>query len=55
MGITKAQAMQRLDQITTADELRRLIREIDTKGIGGTTLLWSGAAGAYGKNSKQKI
>lgn len=55
MGLTKAQAIQRLKSITTADELRRLILEIDANAIGETTLLWSGAAGEYGKNSNLKI
>lgn len=47
MGLTKAQAIERLDKVATADELRQLIRELDTTGTGTTTLLWSGIAGEH--------
>lgn len=49
MRLTKAQANARLSTITTAEELRKLIRELDTKGSGTNTLLWSGYAGSYGE------
>lgn len=55
MGITKAQANARLRSITTADGLRRLIREIDTTGSGDITLLWSGSAADYTKDGKVRI
>lgn len=55
MSITKAQANARLSEVTTAEQLRSLIKEIDTKGTGEKTLLWSGNAGQYGKNGEVKI
>jgi hypothetical protein len=44
MSLTKAQANARLSKITTAEQLKELIRELDTKGDGSRTLLWSGFA-----------
>ncbi|MFN9623993.1 MAG: hypothetical protein ACK587_14370, partial [Cyanobacteriota bacterium] len=55
MGLTKAQATARLQEITTADQLRKLIRELDTTGTGTTTLLWSGAAGEHEIETKTRI
>ena len=48
MSLTKEQANQRLQEIETPEQLRDLIRQIDVKGDGRTTLLWSGPAGFYG-------
>lgn len=50
-----AQANLRLSTITTAEELRRLIKQIDTTGTGSKTLLWSGKAGIYGKDGEKFI
>jgi RTX calcium-binding nonapeptide repeat (4 copies) len=55
MGLTRAQAIDRLDKITTADQLRELIQQLDTKGSPGTTIFWSGSAGEYGEGRKNKI
>jgi len=55
MGLTNHQAISRLANVTTAKELRELIRELDTSGISGTTLLWSGTAGEYDVNLQNKI
>lgn len=55
MSLTKAQANARLSKINTADELRKLISEIDTKGDGHTTLLWSGYAAPSGRTTSDGI
>jgi hypothetical protein len=55
MSLTKAQANARLSKINTADELRKLISEIDTKGDGNTTLLWSGYAAPSGRTTSDGI
>ncbi|MFO0059101.1 MAG: calcium-binding protein [Cyanobacteriota bacterium] len=55
MPLTKAQANARLGEVTTAQELRDLINEIDTTGTGTKTLLWSGYAGKLGQNNGEGI
>lgn len=55
MSLTKTQANLRLQSIQTVEELRKLIRSIDTIGTGGTTLLWSGTAGLHGPQKDQII
>ena len=55
MGLTVAQANSRLSKINTPEALRNLIKEIDARGVGQETLLWSGIAGYYGTNSKELI
>lgn len=55
MGLTKEQAISRLSKITTPEQLRQLIKELDVMGSGKTTLLWSGSAGFHGSDKKEKI
>ena len=55
MSLTRAQANTRLGKIKTADELKALIRELDTTGTGSKTLLWSGVAGLTGNGSQEVI
>jgi Ca2+-binding RTX toxin-like protein len=49
MSLTKDRANSRLQAIKTVEELRNLIKQLDVKGEGKTTILWSGVAGNYGK------
>jgi hypothetical protein len=55
MALTKAEATARLAEISSAEQLRDLIKEIDTKGTGTTTLLWSGTIGFHGANRSEFI
>jgi hypothetical protein len=55
MGLTKQQANLRLELIHTPEQLRQLIKEIDTLGTGNTTVLWSGSAGFFGTDNSQRI
>lgn len=43
--LTKKEALKRLDLVQTREELRELIKSIDTSGSGNITLLWSGSPG----------
>ena len=55
MGLTKEQAILRLKGIHTPEQLRQLIKEIDTSGTGKTTVLWSGAAGFHGSGNTKVL
>jgi hypothetical protein len=55
MGLTKAQAIARLNKISTAKQLRNLIRQLDTTGSGTTTLLWSGMVSGFSSDAKKHI
>jgi len=55
MSLTKEQANLRLEQISTPEELRDLVRELDVTGTGRVTLLWSGSIGTFGSVGAEKI
>jgi len=55
MGLTKQQANLRLSQISSLEQLRDLIQELDVTGTGRTTLLWSGSVGKYGSSGSERI
>lgn len=55
MGLSKEEAVLRLEDITTPEQLRALINEIDISAPGKTTVLWSGTAGSYGNAPEERI
>lgn len=55
MNLTRAQANARLSAINSAEELRELIKTIDTRGLGSTTILWSGYAAPLGTGASDGI
>jgi hypothetical protein len=55
MGLNKDEAVLRLEEITTPEQLRALINEIDLSAPGETTVLWSGTAGSYGNTPEERI
>jgi hypothetical protein len=55
MPFTKEQANLRLERINSPQELRDLIKQLDVRGSGSTTLLWSGSAGLNGNNLDERI